>query len=234
MSCEALEWKQYKGVMLWQFPNSNAYFYATSRMAIDADGAPNAYNPQDTGIDANANAGYPHGGWRNVIVADPADHAKAYVQPSGPYKDFFVSKTTLEDTTLPVTDYNRYVDARKIPYLVFPGQFYQMSGTGVFGDFGAAYNLNNDKKSALIVGDMGAADHKLGEVSIKLAENLGGSHVNPRNGGGMPAGKFIYVVFPKSKLTPKWRIGLEQIQQKSDELIAGIGGWERILECVNA
>lgn len=233
MSCEANEWKQYKGIKLWQFPNSNAYFYVTSRMAIDADGAPNAYNPQNTGIDANANAGYPNGGWRNVIVADPANPANAYVQTSGNYPGFFVSKTTLEDTTLLVTDYKRYVDSRKIPYLVFPGAFHQMPGTGTFGDFGAAYNLKNNKKSAIIVADMGATNHDLGEVSIKLAENLGGQNVNPRTGGGMPGGKIIYVVFPKSKLTPRWSVSPEKIQQKSDELIAGIGGWERILECVN-
>jgi hypothetical protein len=234
MSCDAHEFTTYKGVKLFQFPGSTAYFYVTSRMAIDADGAPNAYNPQNTGIDANANAGFPNGGWKSVIVADPAHPNKPFVQPSGEFQGFFVSKTTLEDSTLQITDPKRYVDSRKIPYLVFPGAFHQKLGTGTFGDFGAAFNLKNNKKSPLIVADMGATNHDLGEVSIKLAENLGGQNVNPRTGGGMPGGKIIYVVFPRTKLTPKWRVSSEQIQQKSDELLASIGGWERILECVNA
>jgi hypothetical protein len=55
-------WQEYQGTQLWHFPGSAAYFYLTERMAIDADGAPNAYHPEDQGIDALANAGYPDGG----------------------------------------------------------------------------------------------------------------------------------------------------------------------------
>lgn len=233
MSCEATHWTDYKGVKLWQFPNSNAYFYVTSRMAIDADGAPTAYNEQNTGIDALANAGYPNGShWRDIIVPSPTNNNKAYVQPSGDYKGYFVSKTTLEDPTLPATDYRRYVDSRNFPYMVFPGKFHQMVGTGTYGDIGAAYNLSNNKQTPLIVADAGGLNHELGEVSIKLAENLGGQNVNPRNGHGMPQGRFVYVVFPKSKFTPRWRVSNEQIQTKSNELLAAIGGWQRILQCV--
>ncbi|HEX8734538.1 MAG TPA: hypothetical protein VF721_04395 [Pyrinomonadaceae bacterium] len=233
MSCEAAEWSEYKEVKLWKFPDSDAYFYTTSRMAIDADGAPNAYNEQDTGIDALANAGYPNGrNWRSIIVPDPANDRKAYVQPSGEFKGFFVSKTSLEDARLPVTDYKRYVDSRNVSYLVFPGAFNRMRGTGTLGDIGAAYNLSNNKKSAFIVADIGAFNHELGEVSIGLAEKLGGRDVNPRNGRGAPRGPFVYVVFPKSRFSPKWRVDLQQIQERSDELLAAIGGWQKILECV--
>jgi hypothetical protein len=232
MSCDAVQWIEYREVRLWKFPNSNAYFYTTSRMAIDADGAPNAYNAQNTGIDALANAGYPNGDWKSVIVADPSNTDRAYVQPSGEYRGFFVSKTRLEDGTLPETDYHRYVDSRNIPYMVFPGAFYRLSGTGLFGDLAAAYNLSNDRTSAVIVGDQGAPNHELGEVSIKLAENLGGHNINPRNGHGMPTGPFVYVVFPRSLFTPKWRVSPERIQARSDELLAELGGWQRILDCV--
>ena len=233
MSCDAVEWIEYKGVKLWKFSGSDAYFYTTKRMAIDADGAPNAYRADDRGIDALANAGYPNGkNWRDIIVPDPANKNTAYVQTSGEYKGFFVSKTTLEDSTLPATDHRRYVDSNKIPYIVFPGAFYKLKGTGNFGDIAAAYNLSNDKKSSVIVADAGEMNHELGEVSIKLAENLGGQNVNPRNGKGMPGGTCVYVVFPKSHFTPKWRLTTKQIEDKSNQLLSEIGGWERILECV--
>lgn len=233
MSCSATEWIEYKGVKLWKFPDSEAYFYSTRRMAIDADGAPNAYRANDKGLDALANAGYPNGkNWRDIIVPDPANNNTAYVQTSGEYKDYFVSKSTLEDFSLPVTDYRRYVNSTSVPYLVFPGKFWQLKGTGNFGDLAAAYNLDNDRQSSVIVADKGSPDHELGEVSIKLAENLGGHNVNPRNGQGMPKGTFIYVVFPKSHFTPKWRVTIEQIKEKSDQLLADIGGWQKILDCV--
>jgi hypothetical protein len=48
----------YKGVPLHRFADSKVYAYRTDFIAIDADGAPNAYHPQDRGIDALANAGF--------------------------------------------------------------------------------------------------------------------------------------------------------------------------------
>jgi hypothetical protein len=61
---------------------------------------------------------------------------------------------------------------------------------------------DNGQESAAIVADVGPRNDPLGEVSIRLAENLGGHNVNPRNGAGMPTGRFAYVVFPRSKATP--------------------------------
>jgi hypothetical protein len=86
-----------------------AYTYVTSHIEIDADGAPNAYHPRDTGLDALANAGYPHGGWRSVLVEDPEHPGQAFVQPAGAFAGFFVSKTTLEDGGAPATEPRRYV-----------------------------------------------------------------------------------------------------------------------------
>jgi len=53
-------------VALWQLPDSQDFFFV-SGMTIDADGAPNAYNPDDTGLDALANAGAP-AHWDGVIT----------------------------------------------------------------------------------------------------------------------------------------------------------------------
>ena len=56
-ACDAVEGFDYRGAKIRKIPASQAYFYTITRMAIDADGAPNAYHPLDKGIDALANAG---------------------------------------------------------------------------------------------------------------------------------------------------------------------------------
>lgn len=227
---------EYKGTKLFKpSASSGAYFYVVNEMALDADGAPNAYHPANTpGLDHPANAGFPGGAWQNVLVADPADGRKPFVQPSGPFQGFFVAKTSLEDRTLAVTDPARYVDATRIPYLVFPGAFHQLTGTGTLGDFVAARNLRTGKTSAAIVADIGARDHPLREVSLQLAADLGGVNVNPRNGAGVPQGPFAYVVFPFSKSRPAWPVTLEQIERRVGEELARVGGWDRILALVPA
>jgi hypothetical protein len=116
-ACDAITWRSYKNTQLWKIPDSQAYFYVVSHMAIDADGAPNAYHPQDKGIDFLANAGYPNGGWKSVLVPDPQNPSKPFVQPSGEFKGYFISQTTLQDRSLPVTDIRRYVNSTKVPAL---------------------------------------------------------------------------------------------------------------------
>jgi len=98
----AAPWLTYHGVNIYRVPNFTAYFYVTSNIAIDADGAPNAYNPQNTGLDALGNAGYPHGQWQSVLVPDPLNPTSAYVQKAGdPFPGYFVAMTSLLDKTQP-------------------------------------------------------------------------------------------------------------------------------------
>jgi hypothetical protein len=201
-------------------------------MAIDADGAPNAYHPKNIGIDANGNAGFPNGGWRNVILPDPAHPSRPYVQMEGEFAGFFLSMTTLQDRTRPATEPTRYVDSRNVPYVVFPGDFFKMAGTGELGVLGVARNLRTGQTSPMIFADSGGTDHALGEVSIRLAENLGGQNVNPRTGSGAPRGPFAYVIFPGSQASPPWPLTLEELKQWTDAELAKIGGWESVAACI--
>jgi hypothetical protein len=73
--------------------------------------APNAYHPDNRGIDDLSNANDPNGDWRSVLTEDPDDPSRPYVQSSGEFAGSFVSKTSLEDQTRPATDPQRYVDA---------------------------------------------------------------------------------------------------------------------------
>lgn len=218
-------WQTYEGTDIFHVPNSTAYTYVTQHVALDADGSPRAYHPNDTGLDALANAGYPHRGWKSVLVVDPANSNKPYVQPDGPTKGYFVSKTSLTDPTLPDTDPNKYVDSETVPYIVFPGGFHALGGTGTWGDLVMVRKLNSQLQSAAIVADGGPTKAPLGEISLALAVALGGTNPNPRNGHGAPTGSFQYVVFPGSKSNPPWRRSLQNIQQQASALLQQIGGW---------
>ena len=224
-------WLDYLGTSLYRVDDGKAYCYVTKSMTVDADGAPNAYHPDDKGIDALGNAGYPRKKWwKDVLVADAADPSRAFVQPKGEYAGFFVSKTALQDGAKAVTDPARYVDARNIPYLVFPGSFYALKGTGEYGDIGIAINLDTHESSAFIVADQGPSEARLGEVSICLAERLGGKNVNPRTGSGLPKGRVLYVVFPHSKAEPAWPLSDAAIKEKAAGLLESIGGWETVIQ----
>lgn len=231
-TCKAVKWITYQGTQLWKVADSGAYFYVVHSMAIDADGAPNAYHPDDTGIDALANAGFPNGSWKSILVTDPHDSSRPYVQTEGEFAGYFVSQTSLQDHSLPVTDVHRYVDSRKVPYIVFPGGFYALPGTGGFGDAGVALNLGDGKESPAIVADAGGQGHPLHEVSIRLAENLGGVNVNPRNGAGAPHGDFVYVIAPKSKSKPPWPVCAEELQKRAQVALSSVGGWDAVRACL--
>ncbi|MEP7309526.1 MAG: glycoside hydrolase family 75 protein [Acidobacteriota bacterium] len=232
--CDAVDFLEYEGTRLRKCPGSDACFYVVDRIAIDADGSPNAYHPLDRGIDALGNAGFPNGGWTSILAVDPFDRTKPFVQTAGPFAGFFVSKTTLQDTTRAETDPRRYVDATKMPYLVFPGAFHTLKGTGTMGDVAVVRNLRNGKTSSAIVADVGPLNAPLGEVSIRLAENLGGAKVNPRNGSGAPAGPFLYVLFPRSRATPAWPLAIEAIDQIAHSCLTALGGWDRVRACIPA
>ena len=234
MPCDALDWTSYKGTVLKRFPGTATFFYMTDRMEIDADGAPNAYHPDDTGLDELANAEFPNGNWRSILVADPVNPAMPAIQAAGPFAGFYISMTTLQDKTREMTDPARYVDATQIPYIVFPGRFYAMKGTGSMGDFAMVRNLTDGKTSAALVADVGPSEAALGEVSIRLAENLGGSKVNPRNGAGKPKGPFLYVLFPRSRVDPPWPVGSQTIEETASAKLSALGGWDRVLPCANA
>jgi len=226
---ELENWLTYEGTDVFRI-NQSAYTYKTSFVALDADGSPRAYNPDDTGLDANANAGFPNKGWRSVLVVDPQDHSRPFVQPSGPTRGFFVSKTSLIDlsTTFPATNPAKYVDAEAFPYIVFPGGFFAIRGTGNWGDLVMARSLAGGQQSAAIVADGGPMKAPLGEISMELATALGGHNPDARTGAGAPRGVLQYVVFPGSRHNPPWPRSLSDIQREAAALLAAIGGWPTI------
>ena len=219
-------WTEYRGVAIARH-SSGAYTYTTDHIALDADGSPFAYHPDNIGRDDLCFASWPSGDedWRSILVADPLDPNRPYMQPDGPAKGYFLSMTTLRCSLLSPLDPSAYLDSEMIPYLVFPADFLLIDGVGGFGDLAIARNLSNGSFSWAIVADQGPASHPLGEISLRLAENLGGVNVNPRNGEGLPPGPIQYIVFPSSLLDPPWPQEAETLEIAALRLFASIGGW---------
>jgi len=178
-----------RDIPIGRLPGSSAFFYE-SGMTIDADGAPNAYHPDNTGLDDLANAGTP-GRWEGL--AKDADGEPIIQGPNDPFPGYYISATALADRSKPFNDPNRYVDASKIPFVVLPGGMARQLGARP-GDFAAVFNQRNGKSSYAIFGDVGPYD-RIGEGSMALAENLG-IRSNARNGGARRG--VLYLVFPGS------------------------------------
>jgi hypothetical protein len=187
-------------------------------MTIDADGAPNAYNPQNTGLDDLANAGAP-GHWVGILQDKNGD---PLVQgPDDPFPGYYISCTALADWTKAPNDPTRFVDASKIPYIVLPGAVARELGAWP-GDLAVVVNFWNGNYSYAILGDIGT----LGEGSIALANNLGISS-DARHGGTWWG--VSYLVFPGSgDHRPK---SIDRIDQLGQKLLSDWGGVAKLAAC---
>jgi hypothetical protein len=201
-------------------PGSAAFFYE-SGMTIDADGAPNAYHPDNTGLDDLANAGSP-GNWQGLAKNEDGE---PYVQgPNDPFPGYYVSATALTDRTKPRNDPAHYVDSTKIPYVVLPGSMARQIGARP-GDFSVVFNQRNGKSSYAIFGDVGPSD-RIGEGSMALAENLG-IRSDARNGGARRG--VLFLIFPGSgNGRPR---PVEEINAESEKLLQAWGGTSQLAAC---
>ncbi len=204
-------------VPIWQLPNSKAFFF-TSGMTIDADGAPDAYNSEDTGLDELANAGSPRR-WNGIITDG---QGTPLIQREGdPFPGYYISCTSLMDKTKEFSDPHRYVDATTIPYVALPEEIADLGGAKL-GDFAFVMNLRNGKSSFAIYADIGT----VGEGSVALAKRLGISP-NARHGGESEG--VLYVMFPGSgNMKPRT---VDEITGEGEKLMSYFSGIERLFSC---
>ncbi|HKQ87915.1 MAG TPA: glycoside hydrolase family 75 protein [Candidatus Acidoferrales bacterium] len=203
-------------VPIWSLGDGSAIMFR-SGMTIDADGAPNAYSPDNTGLDDLSNAGMP-GHWDGIVT----DHGEPFVQgPDDPFPGFYISQTALVDWSKERTDPARYVDASKIPYIVLPGDLSRQFGARL-GDFAVVVNIRRGIAANAIFADIGT----LGEGSIALADALG-IWSNAREGG--TRGGILYVVYPGSgNRHPR---SLDEINSETDKIFQQWGGMEQLNSC---
>jgi len=202
---------------IWHLRDDLAFFFSAG-MAIDADGAPNAYNSDNTGLDDLANAGQP-GHWEGLLQDEAGD---PLIQgPADPFPGYYISCTALADWTKDRFDPTRFVDASRIPYIALPGDLARAAGARL-GDLAVVFNLRNGRFSFAIFADIGS----LGEGSIALADNLG-VWSDARQGGSR--GGMLYLVFPGSgDHRPK---SVEEINQLTEPLLRDWGGPEQARPC---
>lgn len=207
---------------VWQVEGKKA-FYFSAGMAIDADGAPDAYHPDDIGKDFLANAGRPGNWWALVTDNGKPDGRPLIQQGTDPKPGFYIAPTSLEDRNKATGDPMRYVDANTIPFLVLPSD---KRGGARLGDFAVVINRANGKTAYAIFADLGPRN-KIGEASIALAERLG-IPSNPRRGGASKG--VVYVVFPNSG-NGKPRT-LDEIESLGEAVFRDWGGMQQLEACL--
>jgi len=148
-----------------------------SGAAVDADGSngqngnPFAYRADDKGLDALANAGWPDGGWRSVLL----DHGDG--KPTSDGSGNWYSQTTYGWKGRAIT--TRFVDATAVPYAVV-NPIVRKKAVGIV--IGCRARITYKKKSidAVVADVSGPGD--IGELSIAAAKQLGVPD-SPRKGG---------------------------------------------------
>lgn len=213
-------------IVAWSGQSAGEPFFYKSGMAIDADGAPRAYHPNDRlGLDSLLHAGHRGDWWALATDNEKASGTPVVQGPADPAPGYYVSTTALYDRDNPnPRDPHRYVDAEKIPYVVLHPKALHYAQ---LGDFATVVNLRNGRVSAAIVADESAPDLPVGEGSIALAEALA-IDSSPRNGGQDDS--VVYLIYPGSgNGRPRQ---LEEILAKSNRLFEAWGGRDRLRACL--
>jgi hypothetical protein len=206
----------------WKIKGESAFFFE-SGMAIDADGAPNAYHPQDIGLDHLRNGWQPGNAWALVTDNNKPDGQPVIQSEQDPYPGFYISTTALEDKSKPLKDPERYVNANKIPFVVMP---LKHKDKVCLGDFAVVLNRSKGLFAYAIVADLGPND-KIGEGSMALARLLD-IDANPRTGGTDDG--VVFLIFPNSG-NGKPR-SVEDINRECEGLFERWGGMERLEDCL--
>jgi len=144
----------------------------TRRMDVDVDGAPNAYGPpgKET-LDILLDAHYLNRADQEIVGYLTDDQNRPILQgPKDPFPGYYISQTAFtDDANQNERDPRRYVDARKINYVV-RGDEARRRGVRV-GDFVAVFSRRTHKSVFAIVGDTGNPTGD--EGSLHLLQDLG-------------------------------------------------------------
>jgi hypothetical protein len=144
----------------------------THRMDVDVDGAPNAYGPPgEPALDNLLDAHSLNRTDEPIVGYLTDEHHRPVLQgPNDPFPGYYISQTAFTDpANQNERDPRRYVDARKINYVV-RGNAARRRGVKV-GDFVAVYSKRTHKSAFAIVGDTGNPTGD--EGSLHLLQDLG-------------------------------------------------------------
>jgi len=208
-------------VDVFQMPGMSACHF-TTKMSIDADGAPKAYCPGEY-YPSNAHHSFD---WLNNL--NPADqHGVQGQDAQGPAPGFLVSGTALTDTDhFDAKDTRKYVDASAIPYVVLTGRSSFPVPHGTQLNKGCIVFVTDTKTgiySGAIYADAGRA---VGEASLALALMLSINPFSrklwPKVTGGTSERRIFHLVFPAEIVPAPWSVDI--IQSRAADLFNEWGG----------
>lgn len=203
-------------------------------VAIDADGAPDAYGPprfdgdrDGCGTDSLKHAGYPDNSedpipdyWPDVLAPDPDDPLRPFLKDDG----YFISKTSLFDDTL-ASDLTpgKFVDANHVSYFVMPRFWIDHLGVQL-GDLCLLWHSTLQMRAVAIVADLCPVDEPLGEMSIAAARQLGGRDFSPLTGVDFPeANSILCYIFKGSRPRLEWPLTNDFVQSFLPDLERRLG-----------
>jgi hypothetical protein len=181
--------KTIQGVEVWQDDDKRVHYVAD--MSVDVDGARTSYrldNKKPPALDdIHASAGYPDGSWENVLVPDPVDRSKPFVDSLG----FCVSMTSYWWEGFGKTDRRRWVDAEAVPYMVLPGSIRNLCEGVVLGCRARVIRTTDGLTCEGVYADSSGSN--IGELSV-CAAKVYGDQWNANNGD--EAKIYLYEFWP--------------------------------------
>ncbi|QWP76363.1 hypothetical protein J5226_22715 [Lysobacter sp. K5869] len=222
-------WMDFAGVAVHRIDAGaqRAYAFVNPRPRVTAQGAPDAYHPDDTGRAHLRDSGWPGPEWRERLVADPHWPQRPLRQSQGRCAGYFVSTTALSDPRFPRASAHAYLDAGRVPYLAMPDAWLRHDGAGAPGDFAVVRERASGRLSLGLIGD-GGRGRAMGEVSERMAGDLTGHRADARSGRGVPTGPLLYLVFPGSRREPAWPLQTAEIRARCEQLLRRIGGMAQL------
>lgn len=222
MECEPESMIQVEDTTIWTESHREVFFFSCG-MAIDADGAPDAYHRDNLGTDYLANAGKP-GNWWGIATNTGKPSGEPFIQgKNDPHPGFYVSQTSLFDRTKKRNNPERYVNANEIPYIMLSRD---RAWGAKLGDYAIVVNSKNGQQSPAIVAEIGAKN-RIGEGSIALAKSLD-INASPRVGGVEDG--IVYLVFPGSG--SGFPESKEIVESTARALFSDWGGLQRLMDCM--
>ena len=220
----ALRVQRIGATVIYHLKETQSVYFFEAGMQLNADGAPKAYHEDtDLGIDHLANAGRTGNWWG--IVTDTGDSGGQPILQGidDPAPGFYVSGTSLQDSTKSDNDQDRYVDSQTVPFFVLPRNIQIPTQ---IGDFGFVINRSNNTSAGCIFADVGPKG-SIGEGSIALAKAIG-IPSDPKGEGSEET--YAYVIFSNSSMG--WPLDLAFINAHAKALFEEWGGLQRLQQAL--
>jgi len=208
----------------YRLPDGSILFLGS--FTIDADGAPNAYGPDNRGLDDIANAGSP-GNWYG-LATDAQDCGPTgtplHQSTNDPAPGFYVSTTSMTNPAVQDCRKQRnYVDSTSIPYVALPKAIAKLDKNR--GNLVVIERLSGGSPEFAVLAD-GAPSYGFGEGSIELATRLG-LNSDPRRGGTSQR-EIVFLEFTDRMGFPA---SADEVRSNSSAAFAKWGGEARLKVC---